>query len=324
MSSAAGAADLTNLPSDDLVLPFQVDTVRGRLVRLGPAVDWILKQHAYPTVVGLALAEMVALSAALALTLKYDGVFTMQIKGDGPVRLMVADVTTDGALRGYAQFDADRVAALGTETPSVPRLFGAGYLAFTVDQGDAMERYQGIVELTGPTLAECAHHYFQQSEQFRAGLKVAAQLGGDGHWRAGAIMIQALPPEGAQGSHEGRDLDRPFDIALETAEEIWRRALILMSSARSGELVDRDLPGWRLVDRLFLAEGVKIFRPQAVHHGCRCSRERVTSVLQTLPFAELQDMKIDGTVRVTCEFCNTNYDYGDADLVALHADATPS
>ncbi|MBL8700946.1 MAG: Hsp33 family molecular chaperone HslO [Alphaproteobacteria bacterium] len=317
------ALDPATLPTDDIVLPFQVDTVRGRLVRLGPAVDRILKQHAYPAAVGQALAEMVALSAALALTLKYEGVFTMQVKGDGPVRLMVADVTTGGALRGYAQFDADRVAALGRDTPSVPRLFGAGYLAFTVDQGDATERYQGIVELTGATLAECAHHYFKQSEQFRAGLKVAAQLGADGRWRAGALMVQALPPEGAQGSAEGRDLARPLDAAVEDAEEIWRRALILMSSARSGELVDPDLPAWRLVDRLFLAEGVKIFRPHDLHHGCRCSRDRVTSVLQTLPIAELQDMKVDGTVRVTCEFCNTSYEYADADLAALHAD-TPS
>ncbi|MBM3523662.1 MAG: hypothetical protein FJX57_11950, partial [Alphaproteobacteria bacterium] len=274
------AIDAATLPTDDIVLPFQIDTVRGRLVRLGPAVDRILKQHAYPAAVGQALAEMVALSAALALTLKFEGVFTMQVKGDGPVRLMVADVTTAGAIRGYAQFDAARVDALGAEPPSVPRLFGAGYLAFTVDQGDAMERYQGIVELTGATLAECAHHYFHQSEQFRAGLKAAARLGPDGRWRAGALMVQALPPDGAQGSAEGRDLDRPLDVDVETAEEAWRRMLILMSSARSGEIVDPALPAWKLVDRLFLAEGVRIFRPHSLRHGCRCSRERVSSVLR--------------------------------------------
>ncbi|MFM8988205.1 MAG: Hsp33 family molecular chaperone HslO, partial [Alphaproteobacteria bacterium] len=95
-------ASPAGLPGDDIVLPFQVDAVRGRLVRLGPAVDEIVGRHAYPPVVGQALAELVALGAALALTLKYEGVFTIQVKGDGPVRLMVADVTTGGALRGYA------------------------------------------------------------------------------------------------------------------------------------------------------------------------------------------------------------------------------
>lgn len=320
MSEPAGV-DVAALPSDDIVLPFQVDTVRGRLVRLGPAVDAIIKRHAYPTAVGQALGELVALGAALAHTLKYDGVFTIQVKGDGPVRLMVADVTTQGALRGYAQFDAARVAALGPETPSVPKLFGAGYLAFTVDQGEATERYQGIVELTGATLADCAHHYFRQSEQFRAGLKVAIHLGADGVWRAGAIMVQALPPDGAQGSDEGRERIRSLDNAIEDADEMWRRMLILMSSARSDELVDPALPAWRLVDRLFLAEGVRIFRPHSLRNACRCSRLRVTSVLAAIPIGELSDMKIDGVVRVTCEFCNTSYDFDDDQIAALQRDA---
>jgi molecular chaperone Hsp33 len=315
--TATSAPDIPGLPEDDIVLPFQVDTVRGRLVRLGPAVDTILRQHAYPTLVAQALAELVALGAALALTLKYDGVFTIQIRGDGPVRLMVADVTTAGALRGYAQFDTARIEALGPGTPSVPRLFGAGYLAFTVDQGAAMERYQGIVELTGASLAECAHHYFRQSEQFRAGLKVAARCGEDGAWRAGALMVQALPPEDAQGSAEGRETALPLGLAGEAAEELWRRMLILMSSARDAELVDPGLPGWRLVDRLFLAEGVRIFRPHALRHGCRCDRARVAGVLASLPRAELADMKIDGVVRVTCSFCNADYDFDDAEIAAL-------
>lgn len=309
--------DVAALPGDDIVLPFQVGSVRGRLVRLGPAVDGILRQHAYPAVVGQALAELVALGAALALTLKYDGVFSLQIKGDGPVRLMVADVTTAGALRGYAQFDAARVAALGAGVPSVPRLFGAGYLAFTVDQGADMERYQGIVELTGASLAECAHHYFRQSEQFRAGLKVAARRGADGAWRAGALMVQALPPGDAQGSAEGRDIGGADEAAREDEEDLWRRMLILMSSARDAELVDPALPGWKLVDRLFLAEGVHIYRPGVLRQGCRCSRARVAGVLSCLPRAELADMKIDGVVRVTCEFCNASYDFDDAQIAAL-------
>ncbi len=315
--------DALDIPRDDIVLPFQItpSALRGRLVRLGPSVDTILRRHAYPPPVATTLAEMVAIAAALAGTLKYEGVFTMQVKGDGPVRLMVADVTTAGALRGYAQFDEAAVTALGTDRPSVPRLFGAGYLAFTVDQGVHTERYQGIVELTGSTLAECAHHYFRQSEQFQAGLKVAAaeHAAADGtrHWRAGALMVQRLPPQGAQGSAEGRDIETPLDIEAEDAEEGWRRALTLLSSATSAELVAPELLAWQLVDRLFLVEGVQIFRPHEMAHRCRCSRERVAEVLRSLPPAEVEELKVDGKVDVRCEFCNQSHEFDSAALAAL-------
>ncbi len=317
--------DLSDIPTDDIVLPFQIEAsgLRGRLVRLGASVDTVLRQHDYPRAVASTLAEMVAMSAALAATLKYEGVFTLQVKGDGPVKLMVTDVTTDGGIRGYAQFDADKVKALGDGPLSVPRLFGAGYLAFTVDQGVNTERYQGIVELTGSTLAECAHHYFRQSEQFQAGLKTAAREYADDDgtrsWRAGALMVQRLPPEGAQGSAEGRDLIQPLDVNAEEQEEGWRTALMLAGSATSTELVDPGLPAWKLVDRLFLAEGVKIYRPTEVAPRCRCSRERVERVLRTLPVDDLEHLTIDGKVEVRCEFCNAVHLFDEAQLLALRA-----
>jgi molecular chaperone Hsp33 len=318
--SEGAASDLADLPHDDLVLPFQIKaaSLRGRIVRLGPAVDLIISRHAYPPVVAHALAEICALAAALAGTLKYDGVFTVQIKGDGPVRIMMADVTNAGALRAYAQFNSG-VDALGPGV-SVPRLFGGGYLAFTVDQGDKAERYQGIVELSGATLAECAHNYFRESDQFQAGIKLSAGRTGHGDtagWRAGAVMIQRLPPEDAQGSAEGRDLDHSLMLGAEQAEEDWRRAMILMSSASAAELVDRDLPAWRLVDRLFGAEGVAIYRPVPLRHACRCSRGRVAAILRAIPREELETLKEDGVVVVTCEFCNTGYRFDDAALAVL-------
>lgn len=311
------------IPEDDVVLPFQIEAsaLRGRAVRLGVALDTILHRHAYPRPVAEALAEALAIASLLAATLKFDGVFTLQTKGDGPVRLMVADVTSSGHLRGYAQFDEARVKALGEGTPSVPKLFGAGYLAFTVDQGEAAERYQGIVELDGATLAECAHHYFRQSEQFEAGIKVAVAATpapGDGavlNWRAGALMIQRLPPEDAQGSAEGGE--KAIDAAKREAEEEgWRRAMILMGSAKSAELVDPDLPPWKLVDRLFLAEGVAIYRPLELKHVCRCSPARMRGALRSIPRAEIEELRDpDGAVRMTCEFCNTTHAFADLDAV---------
>ncbi|MFZ2008197.1 MAG: Hsp33 family molecular chaperone HslO, partial [Stellaceae bacterium] len=182
--------------TDDVVQPFQLDpfALRGRLVRLGPTVDRILAQHDYPEPIAALLGEAITLAVMLAGALKYDGVFTLQTKGDGPVRLLVADVKTDGAVRGYAQYDAKRLGEIvpeSGESPSVPQLLGAGYIAFTVDQGDDTERYQGIVSITGATLAECAQHYFRQSEQLQAGFKLAvARAGEEGAWRAGGLMLQ--------------------------------------------------------------------------------------------------------------------------------------
>ena len=153
-------------PRDDIIRPFilEVPGLRGRLVRLGAIVDEILSRHAYPEPVASLLGEHLALTGALASMLKFDGIFTLQTKGDGPVTMMVADVTTAGGLRGYAEFDGAAVAEMIERQAERPitcnRLLGAGYLAYTVDQGGQSERHQGIVELTGESLADTIHHYW--------------------------------------------------------------------------------------------------------------------------------------------------------------------
>ena len=133
-------------------------------------------------------------------------------------------------------------------------------------------------------------------------------------------MVQSLPPTGAQGSAEGRDLARPLTDSHEEAEDGWRRALILMGSATSAELVDPELPPWKLVDRLFLAEGVKIYRPHDLRHACRCSRERVATVLRAFPRDEIEDLKVDGALVVTCEFCNTQHVFDEQQVAALYGE----
>jgi molecular chaperone Hsp33 len=295
---------------DDLVQPFQIEpfALRGRLVRLGPAIDSILTRHAYPAPVAAMLGEAITLAVALAGALKYEGVFTLQTKGDGPIRMMVADVTTAGAIRGYAQFDAARLEAGAPATGSVPRLLGAGYLALTVDQGEHTERYQGIVELQGSTLAECVHHYFRQSEQVEAALKVAvAQVpdeSGTPRWRAGALMIQRLPRES-------------FTLERETEDDAWRRAAIFMSSSTSAELIDPALAPEQLLFRLFHEDGVRAYPPHLLMAKCRCSRHRVETVLRALNPDEITDMKIDDKITVTCEFCSTVYDFDEEALGTL-------
>jgi molecular chaperone Hsp33 len=307
----------------DAVLPFQLDAlgVRGRLVRLGPALDAVIARHDYPLAVARPLAEAMVLCACLATSLKYDGIFTLQITGDGPIRLLVTDLTTDGALRGYAQFDSWKLAvALGAgnhDVPDgyVPKLFGRGRLAFTVDQGQHTERYQGVVPLEGATLSDCAHTYFRQSEQLPTGIKISArrsETGGAAHWQAAALMVQQMPEFDA-----GR-----IGIDLEQREDDWRKAVILMASATDNEMLDATLPGETLLYRLFHQERPRQFERRRFVARCRCSRARIDRVLRAIKRSELDDLRDkNGRVSVKCEFCSTEYTYDDGDLDRIYASA---
>ncbi len=295
-------------PFGDCIQPFQIEApgVRGRLVRLGPALASVLDGHGYPPAVARLLAEALALAAVLASGLKYEGVFTLQIHGDGPIGLLVADLTSDGALRGYARFDAQRLdgVGIGGGDAPVPRLLGAGHMAFTVDQGPETDRYQGITPLEGATLTDCAHTYFRQSEQLQTAIVLAAtdMLGASP--RAAALMIQRLPTS--------------LRIDPE-ADDDWRRAVILASSVTPGELLDPALNANAVLFRLFHEDGVRVFRRRPLMHRCRCSRERVSRTLASFPREEVAAMADDdGLIRVTCEFCRALYVFDDAALTELY------
>ncbi len=301
--------------ADDLVYPFLLPTagVRGRLVRLGAVADEILNRHDYPDAVARLLAELMVLAAGLGTFLKFEGVFTLQTKGDGAVRLMVADVTSEGGLRAYAETDRAAVAAVLAQEPrpSLPRLTGAGYLAFTVDPQERENRYQGIVALEGERLADCFLHYFRQSEQLPTAIHVAAQRV-DGRWRAGGLILQRLPAE----EHPGDPL------LIEARQEGWRRATVLMSTLSDGELLDPALAAESLVWRLFNEEEIAPHGLRPVVASCRCSREKVESVLIALSAGERDEMTVEGTIEVTCQFCSRRYDFDEADLAALDAGKT--
>ncbi|BAE49122.1 Hsp33 family molecular chaperone HslO [Paramagnetospirillum magneticum] len=287
----------------DSVLPFSVmgGAVRGRLARLGTALDTVLDdQHGYPEPVAALLADTMALAAVLATSMKFDGIFTLQAQGDGPVSLLVADVTSGGDLRAHARFDAAR---LGQVPPggraSVPAMLGKGYLAFTVDQGPDTDRYQGIVELAGATLEDCARAYFKQSEQLDTAIEamVRPPSGGQG-WAATALMIQRMPA--GTGS-------APILVADE-AEETWRRAEILLASVKGEEMVDPALSSEQLLYRLYHAEQLQVFEAKEMRARCRCSRDRVEATLRSLPPGEVAQVADEqGQIVVTCEFCRTDH-----------------
>lgn len=291
----------TARPSIDVIQPFQVEDagVRGRFVRLGPALATMLARHAYPPPVATLLAETVTLAAILASALKYDGIFTLQTQSDGPVSLMVADLTSDGHLRGYARFDGARVAqAMRDGTGAVvPKLLGSGHLAFTVDQGPRTQRYQGITPLEGATIQECAQTYFRQSEQLETAIALTADVvGQDGTARAAALMVQRLPPESRRDDE---------------AEDNWRRTVILMSGITSGELLDVRLTPSDILFRLYHEDGVRLFRARPVRHACRCSRAKVVRALRSFPREEIAAMGADGVIEVTCEFCGMRYRFDE-------------
>jgi molecular chaperone Hsp33 len=302
----------------DQIQPFMIDAgaIRGRLVRLGPALDSILSGHGYPGPVAERLAETLALAAALAGSLKFDGIFTLQLQSEGALPLVVADITSAGHLRGYARYDEEKLAAaIAAEGSIVQRFFTKGYLAFTVDQGPDTDRYQGIVELTGDTLADCAHEYFRQSEQldtgFRLAVRAADQSRGEsaGHgWQAAVIMIQRMPT-GPQS---------PI-LTADEAEEAWRRAEIMMDSAKESELFDADLTADRLIYRLYHADGLHLYDNRSLEARCRCSAERVEGTLKSFPREQVEEMKDEnGVVAVVCEFCKTGYHFSDSDLDRLY------
>ena len=304
---------------DDFTLPFRVDALdlRGRVVRLGPAIDTMLSRHDYPQPVATLLGELVVATALVAGALKFDGILTAQIQSDGPVSLIVVDFKTPGHLRAYARFDETEVANARSVAARygnpVQCFLGRGNLAFTVDQGPETERYQGLVELTGNTLLDCMHHYLKQSEQHNALMRVAVkapenELGATA-WRAGGLMVQHMP-----GLFAGQVQDDHFhDEHL----DLWNRAAALASSTRQDELVDPQLGPDALLWRLFHLDGVRVFRAAPLANRCRCGRARILGVLSSFPAAELETMVVGEKIEVTCEFCNRRYDFTLAEIAAL-------
>jgi molecular chaperone Hsp33 len=303
---AADQALLDQLSASDIVVPFQLEAsaVRGRLARLGPSLDRVLTAHAYPEIISRLLGEALTLTALIGTALKFDGLFTLQAQGEGPVTLLVADYETGGGLRGYASFDEKALTEILREgEPTVERLFGQGALALTIDPRLERDRYQGIVPLEGKTLADCADLYFAQSEQIptRLQLAVARRFAPDalgGEWRAGGLMIQNLPREGGHA-----------EFVSPAEEDDWRRAGLLAGTLASDELVDPTLSADRLLYRLFHEDGVRVFAPKPVHFACRCSAERLERVLAAYPLEELACMAEGGIISARCEFCAAEYQF---------------
>src|SRR6201993_1828209 len=306
----------SEVPVDDAVLPFEVDALdlRGRLTRLGPALDDILTKHDYPAPVGKLLGEAIVLATLLRSSLKFDGRFILQTQTDGPVSFLIVDFQAPDRLRAYARYDRRRL----HEAKDSGSLLRKGHLAMTIDQGPEMSRYQGLVALDGGGLEEAAHEYFLRSEQIPTRVRIAVGeefRGGEGgkhRWRAGGIMMQFLPkaPERARQAdlHPG---DAPQGHVPHTVAEddAWVEGQSLIGTVEDVELIDPDLSGERLLYRLFHERGVRVFKPLALRAQCSCSRDAVSAMLKSFAPKDRADMVKDGKVVVTCEFCSSVYEF---------------
>ena len=313
--------------ADDTVLPFEVASLdlRGRVVRLGPAVDTILTSHDYPQPVAKLLGEAIVLGVMLGTALKFEGRFILQTKTDGPVRMLVVDFTTPDKVRACARFDKESVAeAIAVGKIDAGAMLGRGHLAMTIDQGGDMSRYQGLVALEGGTLEDAAHEYFLRSEQIptRVRLAVAEELraaaGGASHrWRAGGILLQFVPraPERARVP----DLD-PGDAPEGTTphavpeDDAWVEGRSLIETVQDVELIDPALSSERLLYRLFHERGVRVFNSASLRAQCSCSRESVEAMLRSFPQTDRDDMVEKGVISVTCEFCSATYVFEPAEV----------
>ena len=306
------------VPVDDAVLPFEVDALdlRGRLTRLGPALDDVLAKHDYPAPVGKLLGEAIVLTTLLGSSLKFDGRFILQTQTDGPVSFLIVDFRAPDRLRAYARFDASRL----KDGQDSGALLGKGHLAMTIDQGPEMSRYQGLVALDGGTLEDAAHEYFLRSEQIPTRVRLAVGeewRGGEGdrprhRWRAGGMLLQFLPkaPERARQAdlHPG---DAPEGAVAHTVAEddAWVEGQSLIATVEDIELIDPDLSGERLLYRLFHERGVRVFAPLPLRAQCSCSREAVSSMLKSFAPDDRAAMVQDDKVVVTCEFCSSVYQF---------------
>ena len=286
---------------DDIIIPFQVGAgaVRGRVIRLGAAIDGILSRHGFSNEASELLGEAAALAALMGAGLKFDGKLIFQAHGEGDVRLLVADYKSDGAIRATATI------AGPASTRGLAALMGKGHLVLTIDQGPDMERYQGVTPIEGRTLEEAAVGYFDQSEQIPTAVRLAVgkvmRPGGGAQWRAGGVMVQFMPGEGGARERGESVLKSDHD------REIWDRAAAFLNTTQADELLDPGLAPEELLYRLYHEDGVRVFDAKPVKADCACNADKIAAVLERYSREDLADLAENGRITVSCEFCRRDY-----------------
>ena len=314
---------------DDTILPFQLDRadIRGRVARLDTVLETILGQHAYPAPVAALVAEATVLTALIGQAIKLRWKLSLQIRGQGPIRLIAtdyfspADDAAPAEMRAYAGFDAEALAAVAPGTPGF-ELVGEGVFAILIDQGPGTTPYQGITPLAGTSLADCAETYFAQSEQlptrFALAMGEAATPGSEARWRAGGIMLQHMPAASPFAKQEASGFDGLLaaeDMLDGSDAENWTRAVTLLDTVEETELIGPQVGSEELLLRLFHEEYPRVFTARPVRFGCTCSREKVVLSLAYYGAEEIAAMTTPaGAVTADCQYCGAHYEFDPAEL----------
>ena len=282
---------------------FERYPIRGHLVHLDAAWHALIEHRDYPEAIRDTLGEAVAASLLLAATIKFEGVLSLQMQGDGPVHLMLVQCTSGLGVRGLARYRDDASGAL-----RIGDMIGAGNLTVTLETDEGAQRYQGIVPIAGERLAESLQVYFENSEQLPTRLWLHADAQG-----ASGMLLQKLPGRGSSPA-TGAAADAEMDAAA--IEDAWRRVQLIASTLTGEEL--RTLADEEILHRLFNEDDVRLFEASPVYFRCRCSRERVASMLQGLGEDETRSvLKERGDVEVRCDFCNRAYVFDAVDVAKL-------
>ncbi len=315
---------------DDTILPFQLDRadVRGRVARLDSVLDTILAQHAYPAPVAALVAEATLITALIGQTIRPGWRLSLQLRGEGPIRLVATDYFAPAVegeparMRAYAGFDDEALAAAGAGE-SAYALLGAGRFGMLIDQGPGTPPYQGITPLAGRSLADCAETYFAQSEQiptrFALAMGEATMPGEESRWRGGGVMLQHMPkasPHAKGVEATGPDgLLAPGDMLDGEEADNWNRAVTLLDTVEETELIGPHVGPDQLLLRLFHEESPRVYDTQPVRFGCTCGPEKVIQSLSIYTPEELATMTTpEGTITADCQFCGAHYEFDPAEL----------
>jgi molecular chaperone Hsp33 len=285
-------------PPADFILPFDLPGLgmRGRIARLDAVSSRALEVHPLPEAAERVLAEALILASLLGSTLKLEGRLSVQLKGDGPLSLLVCDYFAGGGLRGYAKFDDEQSRDYPSNATFL-ELAGEGVLAITIESKPGAKAYQGLVPLLPEGLARSAEGYFDQSEQLPTTIKLSAgpiyRAGKENGWRAGGIMVQAVPEK---------------IVGEVTESDDWQRVQIFLDTLEPFELLDTALSAESVLWRLFHEDEIRVQPSLGVKFHCTCHEGKVRSVLSSYPQAELARLtEGDGVVRTRCEFCGEDY-----------------
>jgi molecular chaperone Hsp33 len=282
---------------------FEQYPIRGHLVHLDAAWRALTEHREYPPAIRDTLGEAVAASLLLAATIKFEGVLSLQLQGDGPVHLMLAQCTSGLGVRGLARYREGGEMAARAAAGRIVDLIGTGNLTVTLETDEGARRYQGIVPIAGERLADSLQHYFENSEQLPTRLWLHADATG-----ASGMLIQRLPNE------DSRPRTATPDMAA--VDDAWRRVQLIGDTLTFEEL--RTLRDVQILHRLFNEDDVRLYEPAPVYFRCRCSRERVGGMLQGLGETETRSVLAErGEVEVRCDFCNRAYVFDAVDVAQL-------